>query len=139
MTSRWSIAGIGVPFLLSCSAGASLGGKASTPGDGARTMTTPAPAAEARATKGSARTTGKTNDGVPANELAAPGLDDRFEIERQVAALERAVDLYQTFIDRAGDDPRYAEAVRRSKNRIEDARVTICFLLEKPCDDAEKP
>jgi hypothetical protein len=69
------------------------------------------------------------------NELAAPGVDDRFAVAQQVAALERSIELYQAFIARAGDEPQFAEAVRRSRGRIEDARLTICFLLEKPCDD----
>jgi hypothetical protein len=40
------------------------------------------------------------------------------------------------FLERAGDEPQYAEAVQRSRGRIEDARLTICFLLEKPCEGA---
>jgi hypothetical protein len=64
-----------------------------------------------------------------------PRPDDRFAVARQVAALERSIELYQMFIERAGDEPQFAEAVRRSQGRIEDARITICFLLEKPCDD----
>jgi len=72
-----------------------------------------------------------------ANELASPRLDEAFAASRQIAALERSIELYQMFIERAGDDPRFAEAVRRSRGRIDDARVTICFLLEKPCDDGE--
>jgi hypothetical protein len=73
-----------------------------------------------------------------ANELAAPRNDDRFEVARQLAALERSIELYRMFIERAGDDPRYDEAVRRSRARIDDATVTICFLLEKPCDTGER-
>jgi hypothetical protein len=69
-----------------------------------------------------------------ASELSAPGIDDRFAVTRQVTALERSIELYQMFIERAGDDPRYEEAVRRSRARMEDAQVTVCFLLEKPCD-----
>jgi len=74
------------------------------------------------------------SDSVRANELSAPGLDESFAVTRQVTALERSIELYQMFIERAGDDPRYEEAVRRSRARIDDARITICFLLEKPCD-----
>jgi hypothetical protein len=58
-------------------------------------------------------------------------LDPRFSTERQVAALERAIALYRQFLDRAGDDPRYAEAVRRSRERIEDARHTLIFLNDQ--------
>lgn len=72
---------------------------------------------------------------VRANELSAPGLDDGFAVTRQVTALERSIELYQMFIERAGDDPQYEEAVRRSRTRIDDAKITICFLLEKPCDE----
>ena len=42
--------------------------------------------------------------------------------------------MKQAFILRAGDEPQFAEAVLRSKARIEDARLTICFLLEESCD-----
>jgi hypothetical protein len=75
--------------------------------------------------------------GDRADPLVSPELDERFAVTRQIAALERSIELYQAFIVRAGDDPHYAEAVRRSQNRMEDARLTICFLLEKPCDEAE--
>jgi hypothetical protein len=73
------------------------------------------------------------------NHTSLPAFDDRFAVTRQVTALERSIELYQTFIERAGDDPRYEEAVRRSRGRIDDARVTICFLLEKPCDASAAP
>jgi hypothetical protein len=79
----------------------------------------------------------RSTDGARGNDLAMPATDERFTVARQVTALERAIELYQTFIERAGDDPRYAEAVRRSKSRIEDATLTICFLLEKSCDGSE--
>jgi len=71
------------------------------------------------------------------NDLASAEFDGRFAVTRQVTALERAIELYRAFIERAGDDPRYAEAVQRSRARIEDARVTICFLLEKPCGESD--
>jgi hypothetical protein len=45
-----------------------------------------------------------------------------------VAALERAIALYQQFLERAGDDPRFTEAVKRSRDRIADAKQTIEFL-----------
>ncbi|HEX6766580.1 MAG TPA: hypothetical protein VF103_13900 [Polyangiaceae bacterium] len=76
-------------------------------------------------------------DASRSNDLATSAIEDRFAVQRQVTALERAIELYQTFIERAGDDPRYTEAVQRSRGRIEDARLTICFLLEKPCEGAE--
>ncbi|HEX6765895.1 MAG TPA: hypothetical protein VF103_10470 [Polyangiaceae bacterium] len=70
-----------------------------------------------------------------AHERELSNVGEPFTVGRQVAALERAIELYQAFIVRAGDDPHYADAVERSKNRIDDARLTICFLLEKPCED----
>src|SRR5262245_61248644 len=56
----------------------------------------------------------------PRRAVAAdPALAERFAVSRQVTALERSIELYEAFIVRAGDDPRYAEAVRRSRGRIE--------------------
>lgn len=57
---------------------------------------------------------------------------DRREAERQVAALRQAIVLHQQFIERAEHDSQYAEAVKRSRDRIEDARATIDFLLAEP-------
>lgn len=82
------------------------------------------------------RTQAAQREKVRIDEVAAAESDARFAVTRQVTALERSIELYGVFIERAGDDPRYAEAVVRSRGRIEDARATICFLLEKPCDDA---
>ncbi len=67
-------------------------------------------------------------DGIYRDQLAVPGRDERFSTDRQVAALERAIALYEQFLERAGDDPRYGEAARRSRGRIADARETIAFL-----------
>ena len=52
--------------------------------------------------------------------------------QHQVAELRRAIALHLQFIDRAEDDAHYAEAVKRSQDRIEDARATIEFLLAEP-------
>ena len=51
-------------------------------------------------------------------------------MDRQIAALERAVVLYREFIERAGDDPIYAEAVKRSRERIRDISDAVPFLRE---------
>jgi hypothetical protein len=124
--------------LASCSAQTNLNRRASASGDSR-------PASTARSAPTDERS-GTTRNPSPkaesgerrASDFASPELDDRFAVTRQVAALERAIELYQAFIVRAGDDPQYAEAVRRSRNRMEDARLTVCFLLEKPCGEAEK-
>lgn len=54
---------------------------------------------------------------------------DELAIDGQVAALRQAIVLYRQFIERAEHDSQYAEAVRRSRERIEDAQATIEFLL----------
>jgi hypothetical protein len=138
MAARWSIAGLGVFVLAGCGAGTNLGQRASSSDD-----SRPASKARLAPTDESARTARGPSRAAergerPTDGFALPELDDRFAVTRQVAALERAIELYQAFIVRAGDDPQYAEAVRRSQNRMEDARLTVCFLLEKPCDEAEK-
>jgi hypothetical protein len=68
-------------------------------------------------------------DEIYRDQLAVQGRDERFSTDRQVAELRRAIALYQQFIERAGTDPAFSEAVKRSRDRIEDAEATIAFLL----------
>ena len=67
-------------------------------------------------------------DALYREKLATQGRDDRFSTDRQLAALRQAILLYEQFIARAGDDPRYADAVRRSRDRMADAKETLNFL-----------
>lgn len=60
----------------------------------------------------------------------------QFEVDRQVAELRRAVLLYKQFIERAEPQPEMAAAVRKSRERIDDACNTIVFLLQ---DDKVQP
>src|SRR5687768_16901940 len=53
----------------------------------------------------------------------------QFEVDRQVAELQRAVLLYRQFIERADGQPEMQAAVKKSRERIEDACQTISFLL----------
>ena len=53
----------------------------------------------------------------------------QFEVDRQVAELQRAVLLYRQFIERADGQPEMQAAVKKSRERIEDACQTITFLL----------
>ena len=54
----------------------------------------------------------------------------QFEVDRQVAELRRSVLLYKQFIERAEQQPEMAAAVRKSRERIDDACNTIVFLLQ---------
>jgi hypothetical protein len=54
----------------------------------------------------------------------------QFEVDRQVTELRRAVLLYKQFIERAEAQPELAAAVRKSRERIDDACNTIVFLLQ---------
>lgn len=74
-------------------------------------------------------------DALYRDQLATRGRDERFSTDRQIAALSQAILLYEQFIDRAGDDPRYVQAVKRSRERIADAKATLEFLRE---DDAAR-
>lgn len=60
----------------------------------------------------------------------------QFEVDRQVTELRRAVLLYKQFIERAETQPELAAAVRKSRERIDDACNTIVFLLQ---DDKLEP
>jgi hypothetical protein len=42
--------------------------------------------------------------------------------------LRHARSLFETFIEKAGDDPRFSEAVRRSHDRVADIAVMIDFI-----------
>jgi lipoprotein NlpI len=44
--------------------------------------------------------------------------------------LSKASELYLAFIEKAGDDPVYAQAVKRSKDRMQDIQDTIKFIKE---------
>jgi len=71
-------------------------------------------------------------DGIYRDQLATQGRDERFSTDRQIAALKQAILLYQQFLERAGDDPHYAEAAKRSRERIADAEETLTFLRQAP-------
>ena len=64
-----------------------------------------------------------------AHPHAADAGADEPAVEDQVAALRQSIVLYRQFIERAEHDSQYAEAVQRSRERIEDAQATIDFLL----------
>ena len=50
--------------------------------------------------------------------------------------LRKSVALYRQFIERAEGQPEMQDAVRRSRERIEDAEKTLEFLLgESPPED----
>lgn len=51
-----------------------------------------------------------------------------FDVERQIAVLEQAVLLYTQFLERAEGKPEMDPAVRKSHQRIDDAKETIAFL-----------
>ncbi len=133
MNTRWSIRGLGVCSMAClCACAATSAHDHANVGKPAKRG--PALAAPGETPSPVANDVEQAPARARSNELAAPAIDDRFGVAGQVAALERSIELYQAFIVRAGDEPQFAEAVRRSQGRIEDARLTICFLLEKPCD-----
>jgi hypothetical protein len=50
--------------------------------------------------------------------------------QKEDAALREAERLFQQFIERAGDDPYYAEAVQRSRERIADIEEILRFRAQ---------
>jgi hypothetical protein len=63
----------------------------------------------------------------------------QFDVDRQVAVLRRAVLLYTQFLERADGRPELSPAVRKSHERIEDAKATIEFLLASQRDHSDPP
>jgi tetratricopeptide (TPR) repeat protein len=63
--------------------------------------------------------------------------------EKAVPVLEKAAEQYRDFVNKAGDEPVFAQAVKRSKERIQDIEDTIKFLRDgeqakKDAEEAEK-
>jgi hypothetical protein len=83
---------------------------------------------------------------APAATAASPVLaapepgEPSAEEDRQIAVLRAARASFAEFIVRAGTDPDYAEAVARSRDRIDDIDATIAFLEDgKRARLAESP
>lgn len=65
------------------------------------------------------------NEGILTHEFKAKGAGDD-----SVATLEAAAKIFETFIQKAGNDPKYADYVKRAKERIEDIGVMVQFIKE---------
>jgi hypothetical protein len=63
----------------------------------------------------------------------------QFEVDHQVAELQRAILLYVQFIERAEGQPDMAPALKKSRQRIIDAKETIGFLDPKASRGPEPP
>jgi hypothetical protein len=85
-----------------------------------------------------AKASPKTRANPPAPPASKPELDpvreqmarEQQQEEQDDAALREAQRLFQQFIARAGDDPQYAEAVQRSRERIADIDEILRFRAE---------
>ncbi len=65
---------------------------------------------------------------APARAQPKPsGVELECAEEQEDAILRKAASLYQEFIDRAGNDPAYAEALQRSRERIADLEEILRF------------
>ena len=80
------------------------------------------------------RARSERSDTAVSVSLSAPNSSG---IDHQVRTLEEAIALYEQFIQRAAGQPEMKEAVRRSRERIEDARETIRFLLQGTAPELE--
>ncbi|MBN2191479.1 MAG: hypothetical protein JW751_01580 [Polyangiaceae bacterium] len=68
---------------------------------------------------------------VGATEVpSSPSSNELTDEDRQIAVLASARESFEQFIERAGTDAEYAEAVARSRQRLEDIEATIRFLEE---------
>ena len=65
------------------------------------------------------------NEAILTQEFKAKGSQDK-----AIPALERAAKIYRDFIAKAGSDPIFAEAVKRSKDRSQDIEDTVKFIKE---------
>jgi hypothetical protein len=118
---------VSLPIVLSCAAAPSSPARAGATSP-PLAAGPPAPSAPKTAASEPPERAMADADGIRRDQLPVPARYERFATDRQVAALERAIVLYEQFLERAGEDPRYGEAARRSRDRIVDARETIVFL-----------
>jgi tetratricopeptide (TPR) repeat protein len=65
------------------------------------------------------------NEAILTQEFKAKGSQ-----EKAISALEKAAQIYKDFIAKAGSDPAYAQAVKRSKERAQDIVDTVKFIKE---------
>ncbi len=74
----------------------------------------------------------KIDAGRPETYYNEAILTQEFRAKRgnPVPALEKAAQQYAAFIEKAGDDPVFAQAVKRSKERSQDIQDTIKFIRE---------
>lgn len=78
------------------------------------------------------------NEAILTQEYKAKGSETE-----SVPALEKAADLYESFINKAGTREEFAEAVKRSKDRVQDIRDTVQFIkdgikMKKEQDELDK-
>lgn len=78
------------------------------------------------------------NEAILTHEFRAKRAGDK-----AVPVLEKAAAQYQDFVNKAGDDPVFAAAVKRSTERIQDIKDTIQFLrdgeqAERDAEEARK-
>lgn len=108
----------------------------------------PRPAATARAAKPASPAVAQASP-EPAQVLAAAeqtyaahlgaARGGRFDTERQIGVFEQAVLLYSQFLERAEGRAELAPAVKKSRERIADARETIEFLRASLREQGELP
>jgi len=65
------------------------------------------------------------NEAILTHEFKAKGAGDD-----SVPTLEAAAKMFETFVQKAGADAKYADAVRRAKERVEDINVMVQFIKE---------
>lgn len=63
----------------------------------------------------------------------------QFSVDRQVAVLKQEVLLYTQFLERAEGQPELEPAVRKSRERIADAKATLIFLENQQRVEGEPP
>src|SRR6187399_2657697 len=99
MCFRSFIVGMGVPFVVAC------GAKSEAPEARVPRAESHSAEVDSRSARVAASRTAPLHPTPPARARELSNVEEPFTVDRQVAALERAIELYQAFIVRAGDDP----------------------------------
>jgi tetratricopeptide (TPR) repeat protein len=76
------------------------------------------------------------NEGILTQEFKAKGAGGT---DKAIAVYNQAKTIFQTFLDKAGDKPEYAGAVKKAKERMQDIDDTITFLQAGASSSSSTP
>ena len=123
---------VGVVFLAACS------GSALPPQPARVGSTAPRPAASAASAPLAQRSASESERSAEPPRAPAEASEEASSDQAFLDNTRRTVALYREFIERAGNDEQYAEAVKRSRERIRDLEDASVFVRSGMAERSRK-